>query len=98
MKEFLVLNLVNAITPNGDGINDVLNYSDLRIKQDVSIEIADRYGAPVYKSKDQTYTWDGKSGSRPLSTGTYWYIIRWTEPDSKLAVSYSGWILIKNRE
>lgn len=97
-REFLVLNLVNAITPNGDGINDVLNYSDLRIKQSVSIEVADRYGAPVYKSSDRNYVWDGKSGGRPLSTGTYWYILKWIEPDTKLPVSYSGWILIKNRE
>lgn len=97
-KEFLVLNLVNAITPNGDGINDVLNYSDLRIKQSVSIEVVDRYGSPVYKSSDRNYVWDGKSGGRPLSTGTYWYILKWIEPDTKLPVSYSGWILIKNRE
>ncbi|WP_294275883.1 gliding motility-associated C-terminal domain-containing protein [uncultured Chryseobacterium sp.] len=97
-KEFLVLNLVNAITPNGDGINDVLNYSDLRIKQSVSIEVLDRYGSPVYKSSDRNYVWDGKSGGRPLSTGTYWYILKWIEPDTKLPVSYSGWILIKNRE
>ncbi|WP_288243626.1 IgGFc-binding protein, partial [uncultured Chryseobacterium sp.] len=33
IKEFLVLNLINAITPNEDGINDILDYSDLRIKQ-----------------------------------------------------------------
>ena len=98
IKEFLVLNLVNAITPNGDGINDVLNYSDLRIKQDVSIEISDRYGASVYKSEGKTYTWDGKSGGRTLPTGTYWYILKWIEPDTKLPVSHSGWILIKNRE
>ncbi|SDQ85430.1 gliding motility-associated C-terminal domain-containing protein [Chryseobacterium soldanellicola] len=98
IKEFLVLNLVNAITPNGDGINDILNYSDLRIKQDVSIEIVDRYGAPVYKSADKIYTWDGKVMGRPLSTGTYWYILKWIEPDTKLPVSYSGWILIKNRD
>jgi len=97
-KEFLVLNLINAITPNGDGKNDVLNYSDLRIKQDVSIEVVDRYGAPVYKSSDHSYQWNGKSGGRPLATGTYWYILRWTEPDTKLPVSYSGWLLIKNRE
>ncbi len=96
--EFLVLNLINAITPNGDGHNDVLNYSDLRIKQNVSIEIADRYGAIVHKSSDKNYTWDGKMNGAPLPTGTYWYLLRWNEPDTKLPVSYSGWILIKNRE
>lgn len=97
-KEFLILNLINAITPNGDGRNDVLNYSDLRIKQDVSIEIVDRYGAAVYKSSDKNYIWDGKSAGRTLPTGTYWYILKWIEPDTKLPVSYSGWLLIKNRE
>jgi gliding motility-associated-like protein len=98
IKEFLVLNLINAITPNGDGLNDVLNYSDLRIKQDVSIEVVDRYGAPVYRSTNKDYIWDGKLNGRPLSTGTYWYLLRWVEPDTKLPVSYSGWILVKNRE
>lgn len=97
-KEFLVLNLINAITPNNDGINDVLNYSDLRIKQNVSIEVVDRYGAPVYRSSDKNYIWDGKLNGRPLPTGTYWYLLKWTEPDTKLPVSYSGWLLIKNRE
>ncbi|MFZ4931907.1 T9SS type B sorting domain-containing protein [Chryseobacterium sp. Mn2064] len=97
-KEFLVLNLINTITPNGDGINDVLNYSELRIKQNVSIEVADRYGASVYKSTDKNYKWDGTSNGRPLATGTYWYVIRWTEPDTQLPVSYSGWLLIKNRQ
>ncbi|AYN01192.1 gliding motility-associated C-terminal domain-containing protein [Chryseobacterium sp. 3008163] len=97
-KEFIILNLVNTITPNGDGHNDVLNYSELRLKQNVSIEVVDRYGAPVYKSSDKNYIWDGKSGGRPLSTGTYWYILKWIEPETKLPVSHSGWLLIKNRE
>lgn len=97
-KEFLIINLINTITPNGDGINDVLNYSELKIKQNVSIEVADRYGASVYKSSDKNYVWDGKSNGRNLPTGTYWYVIRWTEPDTQLPVSYSGWLLIKNRE
>lgn len=97
-KEFLVINLINTITPNGDGINDVLNYSELKIKKNVSIEVADRYGASVYKSSDKNYMWDGKSNGRNLPTGTYWYVIKWTEPDTQLPVSYSGWLLIKNRE
>ncbi|MBM7418555.1 MULTISPECIES: gliding motility-associated C-terminal domain-containing protein [Chryseobacterium] len=98
IKDFLILNLINTITPNGDGRNDVLDYSDLRIKDQVSIEVVDRYGAAVYKSSGNNYKWDGKSGGRNLSTGTYWYIIKWIEPDTKLPVSHSGWLLIKNRE
>ncbi|WP_410494180.1 T9SS type B sorting domain-containing protein [Chryseobacterium sp. CH21] len=60
--------------------------------------MADRYGASVYKSSDKNYIWDGTANGRNLPTGTYWYIIRWTEPDTQLPVSYSGWLLIKNRE
>ena len=98
IKDFLVLNLINTITPNGDGRNDVLDYSDLKIKEQVNIEVVDRYGAAVYKSTPNNYKWDGKSGGRNLPTGTYWYIIKWIEPDTKLPVSHSGWLLIKNRE
>lgn len=97
-KNFLIVNLINTITPNGDGINDALNYSELGIKQNVSIEVSDRYGNPVYKSSDKNYIWDGKSNGRSLPTGTYWYVIKWMEPDTQLPVSYSGWLLIKNRE
>ncbi|UFH33830.1 gliding motility-associated C-terminal domain-containing protein [Chryseobacterium sp. C-71] len=58
----------------------------------------DRYGLPIYKSSDKNYIWDGKSGGRPLSTSTYRYILKWIEPDTKLTVSHSVWLLIKNRE
>lgn len=98
IKDFLILNLINTITPNGDGRNDVLDYSDLKIKEQVSIEVVDRYGAAVYKSSPNNYKWDGKASGRSLPTGTYWYILKWIEPDTKLPVSHSGWLLIKNRD
>ena len=98
VKDFLVINLINAITPNGDGHNDYLDYSELSMKENVSIEVVDRYGTPVYRSSNKEYRWDGKVGNRNLSTATYWYVIKWTEPDTKLPVSYTGWLLIKNRE
>ena len=98
VSEFLILGLVNVITPNGDGINDVLDYSDLRVKENVSIEIFDRYGTTIYKAQDKKYIWDGKLLGSPLPTGTYWYTIRWIEPDTKKMVIYSGWVLLKNRK
>lgn len=97
-KEFLIINLVNAITPNGDGKNDVLDYSDLRIKKDVKILIADRFGSTIYQELNtQKYIWDGKTNGRPVPTGTYWYVLEWTEPDTGVKMTYKGWILVKNR-
>lgn len=96
-KEFLILNLINVITPNSDGKNEVLDYSDLNIKKEVKIEIYDRYGTQVFISQKQPYSWDGKMNGRVLPTGTYWYILNWIEPDTNLPVIYKGWVLLKNR-
>ena len=96
-KEFLILNLLNAITPNGDGYNDKLDYSDLKIYQDVSIQLYDRYGNSVFSSKNQSFVWDGKINGRPAPTSTYWYILQWTEPDTGVKKLYKGWVMVKDR-
>ena len=96
-KDFLIINLINIITPNSDGFNDALDYSELKIKKDVKIEIFDRYGNGVFKTQTEPFIWDGKINGRTLATGTYWYILQWTEPDSGLLISYKGWVLLKNR-
>ena len=97
--QITVPNLVNAITPNGDGRNDTLDYSALAYLKDLKISIFSRYGHMVYSSDvDKTYKWDGKIGGLPISTGTYWYEIKWTEPETQVSVMYADWILVKNRE
>ena len=96
--EFSIINLINAITPNGDGINDVLDYSDLRVKKDVKISIFDRFGKKVYSSEKQSnYIWNGTENGRSIVTGTYWYVLEWTEPDTNTKVTYKNWIIVKNR-
>ena len=97
-KEFFIINLINAITPDGDGINDVLDYSGLKIKKNVKILISDRFGNAIVKEiNTQKFIWDGKTGGRTVPTGTYWYVLEWTEPDSGIILVYKGWILVKNR-
>ena len=96
--EFSIINLINAITPNGDGINDVLDYSDLRVKKDVKISIFDRFGKKVYSSEKQSnYIWNGTENGRSIITGTYWYVLEWTEPDTNTKITYKNWIIVKNR-
>lgn len=98
-REFTINNIINAITPNGDGINDVLDYSDLKNFKDVKITVYDRYGATVFNSnKTNSYTWNGTSNGRNVPTGTYWYVIEWTYPETNKVNQFKGWILVKNRE
>lgn len=97
----VVPNLVNVITPNGDGVNDVIDYSALANKQNLVFNVYDRYGVLIFKA-DQTngYKWNGTNvGGRKLTTGNYWYSVSWNENNSKnTPIKYSGWIMLKNRD
>ena len=96
-EQFVIINLINVITPNGDGYNDELNYEDLKIKNNVTIKVFDRFGNTVHSGNENTLKWDGKSFGKPLPTGTYWYVISWTEPAIGEIKTYHGWVLLKNR-
>ncbi|MDQ0591942.1 gliding motility-associated-like protein [Chryseobacterium ginsenosidimutans] len=96
----VVPNIINVITPNGDGINDVIDYSALAGKQNLVFNIFDRYGAKIHQADKSTkYKWDGTAGGRKVPTGSYWYSVSWNENDKKnTPIKYSGWILVKNRD
>ena len=97
--EITVPNLVNAITPNGDNTNDVLDYSALSYKKNLKLEIFDRYGNKIsVLDRNSGYKWNGTLQGKKLPTATYWYTIKWNEPNQESTpVQYSGWILLKNR-
>lgn len=96
--QITVPNLVNAITPNSDGINDDLDYGELAYLKDLKFNIFNRYGQLLFSSdKNTSLKWNGTIGGTPVSSGTYWYEITWTEPDTRTPITYSGWILVKNR-
>jgi gliding motility-associated-like protein len=96
-----VPNLINVITPNGDGVNDAIDYSALANKRNLEIGIFDRYGYKLFQAdKSNRYVWDGTTnGSKKVPTGNYWYSITWNENNSKnTPIKFSGWIMVKNRE
>jgi len=94
-----VIELYNAITPNGEGINDVLNYSALLQKEEPFLQIFDRYGKLVFTGdQNNRFTWDGRIGGKGVGTGTFWYVMSWKEPGFTAVTEYSGWVLVKNRE
>ncbi|WP_346984268.1 gliding motility-associated C-terminal domain-containing protein [Chryseobacterium sp. POE27] len=96
----VVPNLVNVITPNGDGVNDVIDYSALGNKQNLVFNIFDRYGNKVFQAdKLRGYKWNGTMDGKKVPTGTYWYSVTWNENDKKnTLIKYSGWVMVKNRD
>lgn len=96
----VVPNLINVITPNGDGINDVIDYSALANKQNLIFNIFDRYGNKIFQAdRFNNYKWDGTSNGKKVPTGNYWYSVTWNENDQKNTLfKYAGWVLVKNRE
>lgn len=97
-KEFAIINLINTITPNGDGRNEGIDYSALMANDNLVFRIFDRYGAEIFRgTPENRYTWDGRIGGRYVPTATYWYFITWTEYGSAISIKYSSWLLVKHR-
>ena len=89
--------LPNAITPNGDGYNDVISFAGITKFNNFSATIFDRYGQQIFKATEQNPVWDGKYLGRTIPTATYWYTASWEDRISKKQFKISGWILLKNR-
>ncbi len=96
---FTVIRILNVITPNGDGKNDVLNYGDLAFKEDVKLQIFDRNGTLIFTGNAaNNYSWDGKLNGRHVPTSSYWYVLEWRDAGSSFLTQNKGWILVKNRD
>ncbi len=70
------MGLLNAFTPNGDGIND-------RLYQGFDIEVYNPNGGLVYRGKDG---WDGTYRGELVPTGTYLYIITYNTPEGERVI------------
>ncbi|WP_207495242.1 PKD domain-containing protein [Aridibaculum aurantiacum] len=74
------LNVPNAFSPNGDGINDTWLIPNLADYPGSVLEVYDRYGRVVYRTIGYTSGWNGSFNGQPLAVGTYYYIIDLKQP------------------
>ena len=95
-KKGLILNVKNAFSPNGDGINDTWSIDELYVFEGkvANLKIYDRYQKLIYEQESSTkLEWNGKiSGFRAVPTDSYWYLL--TLPDGR---TFNGWVILKNR-
>ena len=93
----------NVITPNGDGVHDVLVISGLDENPNNTLKIFNRWGVLVYTTKaynTEGNVFDGTSEGRvtvnqdkKLPVGTYFYILDY-EVSTGESKSISGYIYI----
>lgn len=67
----------DAITPNGDGFNDVWNVLDIVSYPNAVVQVFNRWGALVHETLGgiDYSPWDGTKDGKELPVGTYYYII-----------------------
>jgi len=70
-----LLVIPNTFTPNGDGINDFWDISNLTYYPGCTVNIFSRWGSLVYHSIGYSKPWEGTYNGAPLPVGTYYYII-----------------------
>jgi gliding motility-associated-like protein len=97
------LEVFNVVTPNGDGIHDVLSIRGLENYPNNTIKIYNRWGVLVYSTRgynSQGNVFDGTSQGRvtidqdnKLPVGTYFYILEFEDPGGTLK-SINGYIYL----
>ncbi len=97
------IEVFNVVTPNGDGIHDVLTIGGLENYPNNTIRIYNRWGVLVYVTKSynsEGNVFDGTSQGRvtvdqdnKLPVGTYFYILDYVD-SQEVTKSISGYIYI----
>nr|MCU0396303.1 gliding motility-associated C-terminal domain-containing protein [Chitinophagaceae bacterium] len=58
--------------------------------RDLHFRVYNRYGQLLWETRDWTRKWDGRLNGRPLDTGTYVWMLEYTDGDSGKKVSQKG--------
>lgn len=75
VRVFKAIKVPNAFSPNNDGINDVWNIEALETYPEADVAVFNRYGQLVHTANGTTLPWSGTYKNKPLSVGTYYYVI-----------------------
>ncbi len=80
------IRLVNLITPNGDGKNDVLEFEGLDKFSNNALKVYNRWGDLVYQKlgyQTDAERFDGTWRGKPLPAGHYFYVLSVARTDFK---------------
>jgi gliding motility-associated-like protein len=74
IKEY-TLDVPNAFTPNGDGINDIVYVRGWGIDELITFKIVNRFGEIVFETNDKFTGWDGTYKGKMQGIESYTYFV-----------------------
>lgn len=69
--------LTNALTPNGDGVNDVWLVGGLEYFPTANVQVFNRWGQVVFESKGYQSPWEGTYKGEKLPVADYYFLIEY---------------------
>ena len=79
---FCSITMPTAFTPNGDGLNDVLEVKG-RFLGNYTFVVVDRNGQEVFRGTRRSDAWDGRIGGRAPVLGSYVWRFQQTSDDGQ---------------
>ncbi len=69
------LKIVNAFSPNGDGVNDTWTVPELKFYNNIEVQVFDRSGVRLFQTTNPEQGWNGRNQHGDVLAGPYLYII-----------------------
>jgi gliding motility-associated-like protein len=88
------VNVSEAITPNGDGINDTWFINNIQNYPNNSVKVYNRWGDLIFSKNNYQNDWNGsytKGGDNNSISSSYYYQI---DLDGNGSIEHQGWIFI----
>jgi gliding motility-associated-like protein len=89
-----VLDVPNAFTPDGNGHNDFLYPLNAVKAQNLQFSVYNRWGQLLFTTNNWKAGWDGRFKGQLQATGTYVWVLRYTDRDTKREVFRKGTALL----
>ncbi len=67
------IEIPNAFTPNGDGINDTWIIRGIENNRSSLVQVFNRNGEKVFEGRVYANDWNGRKNNKPLPAGVYFY-------------------------
>jgi gliding motility-associated-like protein len=83
----------NAFSPNGDGLNDVLEIFAQDIT-DFSLTVYNRWGEVIFIAPNRKVFWDGTQNGKVVPDGNYVCVIKYQELPERIEKSFTGKVRI----